>query len=96
MKSQYPEYEFAVSLAERIAPQLPAGWYAVTAVGTNNGRSCQQVMIYQGFVIGLPLPPQPTAEELRTVWAVARRCDDDRVESQLTTSGACIVIGGAE
>lgn len=96
MKTQYPDYERAVSLAQRIAHELPTGWGTVTAVGTTNGRTCQHVIVGQEFSLdGLPLPGDPSAEELRSVWSIVRRFVARGVELRTHNAGATFVIGGA-
>lgn len=96
MTTHYPDYERAVSLACRIAHELPTGWGAVTAVGTTNGRTCQHVIVGKEFSLdGSPLPDNPTADELRSVWSIVRPFAMAGVTLRTHSAGADLVIGGA-
>lgn len=96
MTTHYPDHERAVSLAERIAHELPTGWATVTAVGTTNGRTCQHVIVGREFSLdGSPLPDNPTADELRSVWSIVRSFAVAGVELRTHAAGADLVIGGA-
>jgi len=96
MTTNYPDYERAVSLAGRIAHELPTGWGTVTAVKTTNGRTCQHVIVGKEFSLdGSPLPDNPTADELRSVWSIARSFAVAGMELRTHGAGAELAIVGA-
>jgi hypothetical protein len=90
--TKYPDYDRAVSLAERISHELPTGWGTVTAVGTTG----QCVIVGREFSLDdSQMPDEPTADELRSVWSIVRQFAVGGIEVRTHDAGADLLIGGA-
>jgi hypothetical protein len=96
MTTKYPDYARAVSLAERLAHELPTGWSTVTGVTTAGGRTVQAVIVGQEFTLDdSRIKDRPAAAELASVWSIVRPFAVGGIQLQTHDAGATLFIGGA-